>query len=86
MPRISAFYGITIEMYYGDHPPPHFHARYGGEAAKVAIRSGLIVAGHLPVPVLRLVRKWVDDHRTELEENWERVANDEKPKPVEPLK
>ena len=31
MPRISSFYGIVIEMYFGDHPPPHFHARYGGE-------------------------------------------------------
>jgi len=29
-PRISEFYGIVIEMYYGDHPPPHFHARYRG--------------------------------------------------------
>lgn len=22
MPRISTFFGIVIEMYYGDHPPP----------------------------------------------------------------
>lgn len=33
VPRICTFYGIVIEMYYGDHPP-HFHARYGGETAK----------------------------------------------------
>jgi len=26
VPRIGAFYGIVIEMYFGDHPPPHFHA------------------------------------------------------------
>jgi hypothetical protein len=30
VPRISSFYGIVIEMYFGDHPPPHFHARYSG--------------------------------------------------------
>lgn len=24
VPRISSFFGIVIEMYYGDHPPPHF--------------------------------------------------------------
>lgn len=29
MPTISAFYGILIRMYFGDHPPPHFHVRYG---------------------------------------------------------
>src|ERR1044072_5535364 len=33
MPRISSFYGIVIEMYYGDHPPHHFHARYGDRRA-----------------------------------------------------
>ena len=29
MPEISRFYGIIITMYYDDHNPPHFHARYG---------------------------------------------------------
>src|SRR5207245_10764364 len=31
-PRISAFYGIMITMYWevgGRHQTPHFHARYG---------------------------------------------------------
>ena len=37
VPRISEFYGIVIEMYYGDHAPPHFHARYGGDSAKIEI-------------------------------------------------
>ena len=26
VPRISAFYGVVIWMYYDDHNPPHFHA------------------------------------------------------------
>ena len=29
MPTISTFYGILIRMYFNDHAPPHFHARYG---------------------------------------------------------
>jgi hypothetical protein len=45
VPRISEFYGIVIEMYYADHSPPHFHARYGGEAAKVEIATGEVIAG-----------------------------------------
>lgn len=28
MPRLSAFYGIVISMYFADHNPPHFHAIY----------------------------------------------------------
>ena len=36
MPRLSFFYGIAIYLYYEDHPPPHVHARYGGNEAKVS--------------------------------------------------
>lgn len=28
VPEISRFFGIVITMYYDEHPPPHFHARY----------------------------------------------------------
>jgi hypothetical protein len=28
MPTISIFYGIVIQMFWGDHAPPHFHALY----------------------------------------------------------
>ena len=38
MPRISEFYGIVIEMYFADHAPPHFHARYSGEEATIVMR------------------------------------------------
>jgi hypothetical protein len=49
MPRISEFYGIVIEMYYADHPPPHFHARYGEESAKIALADGEYSPGPCPV-------------------------------------
>ena len=45
MPRISAFYGIVIAMYFGHHPPPRFHARYGGHETQVAIASGEVLHG-----------------------------------------
>ena len=28
MPEISRFLGIIIYMYFNEHSPPHFHARY----------------------------------------------------------
>jgi hypothetical protein len=31
MPTLSGFYGILIRMFFNDHPPPHFNARYGEE-------------------------------------------------------
>jgi hypothetical protein len=69
VPRISEFYGTVIEMYYGDHPPRHFHARYGGDAAKIEIAGGEVIAGSLPSRALRLVREWIDQHRDELDAN-----------------
>jgi len=47
MPRISEFYGITILMFFGDHNPPHFHVRYAGHTARVAL-DGRILAGDIP--------------------------------------
>jgi hypothetical protein len=29
MPEVARFYGIVIKVFFGDHPPPHFHAIYG---------------------------------------------------------
>jgi len=31
MPVISRFYGIVILMFFQDHHPPHFHAKYEGQ-------------------------------------------------------
>jgi len=35
-------------MYYNDHAPPHFHARYGAAKAEIDIRILAILAGKLP--------------------------------------
>jgi len=37
MPRISQFHGVSIYMYYSDHPPPHFHAMHGDDEALLSI-------------------------------------------------
>jgi hypothetical protein len=85
MPRISSFYGIVIEMYFGDHPPPHFHARYSGENAKIDIATGAVIAGRLPRTALRLVREWLREHQNQLEENFVRVEREEQPMSIAPL-
>ena len=47
MPTISAFYPILIRMFYNDHPPPHFHVRYGEFEATLDIASLSILEGDL---------------------------------------
>jgi hypothetical protein len=73
MPTISRFYGITIRMYFDEHPPPHFHAYYGDDAAKIDIDTLEISEGRLRHRTLSLVREWAADHRDELNENWRRA-------------
>jgi len=58
MPRVSAFYGIVITMYWRDHPPAHFHAAYAGHVAEIEIESLGVLDGWLPPRALRLVKKW----------------------------
>jgi hypothetical protein len=68
MPEVSRFYGIVIQIYYGDHPPPHFHARYGSDVAKIAIETLQVIDGTLPKRALGLVLDWATLHRHELRE------------------
>ena len=39
MPEISRFFGIIIAMFWDEHNPPHFHARYGQFKATIDIDS-----------------------------------------------
>ena len=82
MPRISEFFGIVISMYYDDHRPPHFHARYGENEAAMIIETAVVLYGAIPPRALRLVREWATLHRPELVANWEsaRVG-----RPVQPI-
>lgn len=71
MPRISAFFGIVIRMFYNDHSPPHFHAEYGEYEALYAIETLEIVGGELPRRAHALVLEWTTLHRAELLANWD---------------
>ncbi|HEX9506226.1 MAG TPA: DUF4160 domain-containing protein [Acidimicrobiia bacterium] len=86
MPRLSEFYGIVIYMYWRDHPPAHFHAVYGEDEALVRIHDGAIIAGSIPHTARRLVEQWVDLHRTELLDNWNRAGRPEALLPIAPLR
>jgi hypothetical protein len=85
VPRISAFYGIVITMYYREHGVPHFHAKYGGHKASISVDSVEILGGSLPPQALRLVRQWAVLHRVELLENWSRAERRETLESIEPL-
>ncbi len=73
MPEISRFFGIVVAMYYDDHPPAHFHVRYGDHRAILEIGAAAVLVGDLPHRVLGMVVEWAALHRAELEDNWDRA-------------
>jgi len=46
MPEISRFFGIIVAMFFDDHNPPHFHARYGKDGVAIEIASLRVVDTH----------------------------------------
>lgn len=85
MPEISRFYGIIISMYYDDHNPPHFHARYGKHKAVIEIASIRLLEGQLPPRVLGMIVEWTVQHQLELMDNWNTMQNDRPPRKIRPL-
>ena len=84
MPIVSRFLGITISMYWNDHSPPHYHAKYGQYEIMMEIKTGL-VTGSFPKRALRHVLEWHDLHQEELVINWELCHQHEILNWIEPL-
>lgn len=85
MPELSRFFGIVVSMYYNDHAPPHFHVRYSGQKALVAIESLSVLRGRLSPRALGLVMEWAAIHTEELMEDWFLARSQEPLKPIRPL-
>jgi len=79
VPELSRFYGIIIRMFYGDHPPPHFHAVYQGEQVQVNIHTLEVIEGQMSRRALALVLEWAALHRG----NSGRLGN--RPAPIKSL-
>jgi hypothetical protein len=65
-------------MYYNDHGPAHFHAKYGDDEIRVNIETGEILSGTFPRRAKGLVLEWLSIHREELLQDW-RLAEERKP-------
>ena len=85
MPTISRFYGILIQMYFGDHLPPHFHALYAEFEALIDIQTFEVIRGDLPRRAMALVLEWAQQHRDELRRDWELCVQNQLPTNILPL-
>jgi hypothetical protein len=72
-------------MFYNDHAPSHFHARYGELEATIEIASLAVIEGHLPSRALNLVQEWAMIHGEELLEDWRLCRENTPPTKINPL-
>jgi hypothetical protein len=86
MPEICRFFGIIIAIYYDDHNPPHFHARYGGQKVSIEIQTLKVLDGEISPRALGLVIEWAALHKKELLEVWDLAKRNQPPFKIEPLK
>lgn len=72
-------------MYFGDHPPPHVHARVGrprtpgAEEARFSIATGELIDGYLPTVLSGQVTSWCRSNRQSLVADWARAQADQHP-------
>ena len=85
MPELCRFYGIVIRMYFNDHAPPHFHARYGEYEAAVEIEGLDVLSGRLPLRARGLVTEWASQRQGELRTAWGRARRSEAIGRIAPL-
>ena len=85
MPTISLFFGIIIQMYWNEHAPPHFHAKYGEHDAVIDIQKLEIMEGFLPRRARNLVLDWAELHQAELIANWDLCRAEQQPNKIAPL-
>jgi len=84
MPEISRYLGITIYMNFNEHPPPHFHAKYGEFHITIDIKSG-VIEGKFPKRALKLVMEWYEIYKNELLDNWDTLMETGEYSKIPPL-
>jgi hypothetical protein len=85
MPEVSRFFGIIIALYFNEHNPPHFHAKYGEDEVEINIDTLEIIEGSIPKRALALVLEWANEHRDELKNDWQLARNGKPLQKIEPL-
>ena len=83
MPVVAIINGIKIEFYFDEHPPPHFHARYGEFVAQIDIEALEIIKGSLPRPQMRTIQEWAAARRQALQKAWEACGAGRNPGSIE---
>lgn len=78
MPTIKRFHRCRIEMYFADHPPPHFHVvTRSDERVVVLIETLRVWAGEADSRDTEDALAWARDNRDLLRARWREYSAEE---------
>ncbi|MEP7243204.1 MAG: DUF4160 domain-containing protein [Gammaproteobacteria bacterium] len=78
MPTVKRFNRCRIEMYFADHPPPHFHViTRQNERISIVIETLVIQAGEADSRDTAEALTWARENRAELRSRWQEYSEEE---------
>ena len=72
-------------MFWREHNPSHFHAKYAEDEIVIEIETGKIIGGSMSKRALALVQEWRKLHKDELRRDWELSEQKKALFPIKPL-
>ncbi len=73
MPTIAIVEGVRIVIFLNDHLPPHLHALFADQEAKLSIATGEVLSGKLPRAKLKTIQTWLAANREEVAYIWREI-------------
>ncbi|MGK0363074.1 MAG: hypothetical protein ACI85O_000115 [Saprospiraceae bacterium] len=70
MPVIEIIGSIKIYMYFFDHAPPHFHAKYAEHEELIIIETLETYSGSIPKKQRKKVIEWAKNNKAYLNQKW----------------
>ena len=78
MPTVKRFGRCRIEMYFGDHPPPHFHViTRSDDRAAYLIETLALQAGDADPRDTVEALEWARSNQDELRARWRQYSEEE---------
>lgn len=62
--------GLKIEIYFNEHPPPHFHVKSSGINATFSIKDFQLIEGNIQGRELKMIKWWYERSRPKLISSW----------------
>ena len=85
MPTLQRFNRCRIEMYFDDHPPPHFHViTRKNERVSVVIDTLVIQAGEADSRDTAEAFAWARENGAERRSRWQEYSEEEHAKAMSP--